>query len=171
MTVLEVVILMLDEPIPGYESEQLFFSLLATFGCAGTGGFGFIPGSMELFHPFSQYVMASFLILYGCNFGLYYLLLIGKAKQIFKSEEFRSYFCIVGAAILFVFVSLIWRFESFPQTYTTEEAFRHAYFQVASLATTAGFTTTDYNVWPMLATTTLVVVMFVGSMAGSTCES
>ena len=46
MTVLEVIILMLDKPIPGYESEQFFFSLLATFGCAGTGGFGFIPGSM-----------------------------------------------------------------------------------------------------------------------------
>ncbi|MBQ9083239.1 MAG: TrkH family potassium uptake protein, partial [Clostridia bacterium] len=77
MTVLEVIILMLDKPIPGYENEQLFFSLLATFGCAGTGGFGFIPGSMELFHPFSQYVMAIFLILFGCNFSLYYLLLIG----------------------------------------------------------------------------------------------
>ena len=62
MTVLEVIILMLDEPIPGYESEQFFFSLLATFGCAGTGGFGFIPGSFELFHPFSQYVMSIFLI-------------------------------------------------------------------------------------------------------------
>ena len=65
MTVLEVIILMLDEPIPGYESEQFFFSLLATFGCAGTGGFGFIPGSFELFHPFSQYVMSIFLILFG----------------------------------------------------------------------------------------------------------
>lgn len=168
MTVLEVIALMLDDPIPGYESEQFFFSLLATFGCAGTGGFGFIPGSMELFHPFSQYVMAIFLLLFGCNFGLYYLLLIGKVREIFRSEELKTYFLMAGAAVVFVFVSLLWRFEAFPQSYTVEESFRHALFQVASLMTTAGFTTTDYHAWPMLATTTLVVVMFIGGMAGST---
>ena len=168
MTVLQVIIMMFDNPIPGYENEKFFFSLLATFGCAGTGGFGFIPGSMELFHPFSQYVMSIFLILFGCNFSLYYLLLIGKLKQALKSEEFRSYFLIVAAAVVFVFVSLVWRFETFPQVYTTEEAFRHSLFQVASLMTTAGYSTTDYHVWPMLATTTLVVVMFIGAMAGST---
>ncbi len=168
MTILEVAILMLDKPIPGYENEQFFFSLLATFGCAGTGGFGFIPGSMELFHPFSQYVMATFLILYGCNFSLYYLLLIGKIRVVLRSEEFRSYFLIVLLAIAFVFVSLVGRIEAFPQAYSTEEAFRHSFFQVASLITTAGFTTTDYHVWPMLATTSLMLVMFIGAMAGST---
>ena len=168
MTVLEVIILMLDEPIPGYESEQFFFSLLATFGCAGTGGFGFIPGSMEMFHPFSQYVMSIFLLLFGCNFSLYYLLLIGKWRDVLRSEEFKSYFAIIAGAVAMVFISLIWRFESFPQVYTTEEAFRHSLFQVASLMTTAGYTTTDYHVWPMLATTSLVLVMFIGAMAGST---
>jgi trk system potassium uptake protein TrkH len=168
LTVLEIVVLMLDQPIPGYENEQFFFSVLATFGCAGTGGFGFIPGSMELFHPFSQYVMATFLLLYGCNFGLYYLILIGKAREVFKSEEFKSYFGIVVSAVTIVFVSLLWRFEAFPQEYTVEECFRHAYFQVASLMTTAGFSTTDFHVWPMLAVTSLIVVMFVGGMAGST---
>ena len=168
MTLLEVVILMLDKPIPGYENEQFFFSLLATFGCAGTGGFGFIPGSMELFNPFSQYVMAIFLILYGINFSLYYLILVGKIREVFKSEEFKSYFLVVGSAVAFVFISLVWRFEAFPQSYTLEEAFRHTLFQVASLVTTAGFTTTDFHLWPMLATTTLIIVMFAGSMAGST---
>lgn len=168
MTVLEVIVLMLDKPIPGYENDQFFFSLLATFGCAGTGGFGFIPGSMELFHPFSQYVMSIFLILFGCNFSLYYLLLIGKVRDVFRSEEFRSYFLIIGLAVAFVFFSLVGRFEAFPQTYTTEDAFRHSLFQVASLITTAGFTTTDYQVWPMLATTSLLLVMFMGAMAGST---
>ncbi|MBQ7915396.1 MAG: TrkH family potassium uptake protein, partial [Firmicutes bacterium] len=168
MTILQVIIMMLDKPIPGYENDQFFLSLLATFGCAGTGGFGFIPGSVELFHPFSQYVMSIFLILFGCNFSLYYLLLIGKIKDVFRSEEFRSYFLIVGAAVGFVFLSLVGRFEAFPQTYTTEEAFRHALLQVASLMTTAGYSSTDYDVWPMLAKTTLVLVMFTGAMAGST---
>lgn len=168
MTVLEVAILMLDQPIPGYENEQFFFSLLATFGCAGTGGFGFIPGSMELFHPFSQYVMSVFLLLFGVNFSLYYLILIGKIRSVLKSEEFKSYCCIVIAAFAFVFISLVGRLEAFPQSYTTEEAFRHSLFQVASLITTTGFTTTDFNLWPMLGKTTLIVIMFFGAMAGST---
>ena len=168
MTVLEVIILMLDKPIPGYENEQFFFSLLATFGCAGTGGFGFIPGSMELFHPFSQYVMSIFLILFGVNFSLYYLLLIGKVKDVLRSEEFKSYLLIIALAVFFVFLSLVGRFEAFPQVYTTEQAFRHSLFQVASLMTTAGYTTTDYDVWPMLGKTALILVMFIGAMAGST---
>ena len=168
MTVLEVIILMLDKPIPGYENEQFFFSLLATFGCAGTGGFGFIPGSMELFHPFSQYVMSIFLILFGCNFSLYYLLLIGKIRDVLRSEEFKSYFLIIALAVFFVFLSLVGRFEAFPQVYTTEESFRHSLFQVASLMTTAGYTTTDYDVWPMLGKMALIMVMFIGAMAGST---
>ena len=168
MTVLEVIILMLDKPIPGYENEQFFFSLLTTFGCAGTGGFGFIPGSMELFHPFSQYVMAIFLIFFGCNFSLYYLILIGKIRDVLRSEEFKSYFLIIILAVTFVFLGLVGRFEEFPQVYTTEEAFRHSLFQVTSLITTAGFTTTDYHTWPMVAKTSLILVMFIGAMAGST---
>ena len=168
LTVLEVIILMLDKPIPGYENEQFFFSLLTAFGCAGTGGFGFIPGSLELFHPFSQYVIAIFLLLFGINFSLYYLLLIGKVRDVLRSEEFKSYFLIITLAVFFVFLSLVGRFEAFPQVYSTEQAFRHSLFQVASLITTTGFTTTDYNVWPMLGRTVLVMVMFIGAMAGST---
>jgi trk system potassium uptake protein TrkH len=168
LTVLEVIVLMLDEPIVGYESEQFFFSLLTAFGSAGTGGFGFLPGSMELLNPFSQYVIAIFLLLFGINFSLYYLLLIGKVREVLRSEEFKSYLIIVFAAIAFVFVSLVGRIEAFPQSYTVEEAFRHSLFQVASLITTTGFSTTDFNVWPMLATTTFVVIMFIGAMAGST---
>ena len=168
LTVLEVIILMLDKPIAGYESEQFFFSWLAAFGCAGTGGFGFIPGSMELFHPFSQYAMSVFLILFGCNFSLYYLILIGKWRDVLRSEEFKSYFLVVALAVAFVFISLMGRFEAFSSTYTTEGAFRHSLFQVASLITTAGFTTTDYDVWPMVGKTALILVMFTGAMAGST---
>ena len=168
LTVLEVLVLMLDKPIPGYENDQFFYSLLATFGSAGTGGFGFIPNSMELFNPFSQYVISIFLLLFGCNFGIYYLILIGKLKEAFKSEEFRAYLITIAAAVGFVFLSLVGRFEAFSQVYTAEEAFRHSLFQVASLITTTGYTTSDFNVWPMLAKTTLVLTMFVGAMAGST---
>ena len=168
LTLLEIVVLMLDKPIAGYESEQLFFSFLTAFGCAGTGGFGFIPGSMELFNPFSQYVIAIFLLLFGCNFGLYYLILIGKIRSVLKSEEFRGYFAMVAIAVGLIFLSLVARFEAFEQIYTTEEAFRHSLFQVASLITTTGYSTTDFGTWPMLATVVLIVCMFCGGMAGST---
>lgn len=168
LTVLEVIILMFDKPIAGYENDKFFFSLLATFGCAGTGGFGFIPGSIELFNPFSQYVMAIFLILFGCNFTLYYLILIGKIKEVLKGEELRAYLAIILAAVAVIFISLVSNATSLPQSYTTEEAFRHSLFQVASLMTTAGYSTTDFGVWPMAALTTLVIVMIIGGMAGST---
>lgn len=168
LTVVLVILLMLDQPIPGYEEEHLFFSILTAFGCAGTGGFGFIPGSLEMFHPFSQYVVAIFLLLFGCNFSLYYLLLIGRAKEILRSEEFRTYLLIIAAAVGMIFVSLLARFEAFPQVYTTEEMFRHSLFQVASILTTAGFSTTDFAVWPMVAKITILAIMFTGAMAGST---
>lgn len=182
MTALQIVILCCDpitdyaamckdlgvEAANAYRDDKVFHAFLSTFGCAGTGGFGFVPGSMEYFTPFAQYVVSIFLILFGCNFSLYYLLLIGKVRDVFRSEEFKSYFLIIALAVGFVFLSLVGRFEAFPQTYTTEEAFRHSLFQVSSLMTTAGYTTTDYDVWPMLAKTTLVMVMFMGAMAGST---
>lgn len=168
MTVLEVVILMFDKPIAGYEGEQFFFSLLTAFGSAGTGGFGFLPGSMEMMNPFSQYVIAIFLILFGINFALYYLLLIGKIKQIFKSSEFKLYIALVIGAVGIIFLSLVTRFQAFPQVYTVEESFRHSLFQVATIITTTGFSTTDFALWPMAAITVIIVIMIVGAMAGST---
>jgi trk system potassium uptake protein TrkH len=168
LTVLEIIILMFDKPIAGYEDDKLFLSILATFGCAGTGGFGFIPNSMELFNPFSQYVMATFLLLFGINFGLYYLILIGKIKSVLKSEELKTFFTIVFCAVGLIFISLAFKFENFSMDYTTEEAFRHSYFQVASIITTTGYSTTDFNCWPTLARTLLVIIMIFGGMAGST---
>lgn len=168
MTALLAVILIFAKPIAGYESDHVFYSLLASFGCAGTGGFGFVPSSIELFPAFSQYVLAIFMLLFGCNFGLYYLLLVGKVRDVLKSEELRVYWLIVGVAVTTVFISLVGRFQGAALDYSTEEAFRHALFQVASLLTTTGYTTTDFNTWPMLACTVIVLLMLMGGMAGST---
>ncbi len=182
MTALEILILVFG-PLTDYEAmaealgeaaaakyhqDKVFNALLASFGCAGTGGFGFIPNSMEYFTPFAQYVMSVFLILFGVNFSLYYLILIGKIGQVFKSEEFRGYFIILIGAVGVVLLGLVGGFAEFPQEYTAEEAFRHSLFQVASLISTAGFSTTDFNLWPQISRMALVVVMFTGAMAGST---
>ncbi len=168
MTVLEFVILMFDKPVPGYENDHWFFNLLITFGCAGTGGFGFVPNSLEMFSPFTQYVTATFLFLFGCNFSLYYLIILGKIKDVLKSEELKGYFGVIIIAVSSVFISITDKFSMLSDVYSTEEAFRHSYFQVASLMTTTGFTTTDYNLWPTLAKTILIIVMIIGGMAGST---
>lgn len=166
LTVLQVILLSCDKPIPGYEGDHFFISLLTTFGSAGTGGFGVIPNSLELYNPFSQYVTAIFLLLYGCNFALYYLLLIGKVKEVFKSEELRTYLIIIISAVAIVFCSLLT--QGGAQNYTGEEAFRHSLFQVASILTTTGYSTTDFALWPMLPTTILTILMLCGAMAGST---
>lgn len=168
LTVLEFALLLFDKPIAGYENEKVFFSMLTAFGSAGTGGFGFIAGGMQAFNPYSQYVIAIFLILFGINFALYYLLLIGKIKHVLKSEELRSYLIIVLVAVAVIFISLITNVSKIPQGYTTEEAFRHALFQTASILTTTGYTTTDYNMWPTTAKAVLMLLMFIGGMAGST---
>ena len=168
LTALEVIILMFDKPIAGHESDKFFYSLLTAFGSAGTGGFGFIDGSMELMNPFSQYVIAIFLLLFGVNFTLYYILLIGKIKEIFKSSELKLYIGLVVGAVGIIFVSLVTKFQSFSHVYTVEESFRHSLFQVASIITTTGYSTTDFNLWPMAAKAVLVILMITGAMAGST---
>lgn len=166
LTALQVLLLMLDKPIAGYESDKFFISLVASLGSAGTGGFSFLPGGFELFHPFSQYVTAIFLLLYGCNFALYYLLLIGKAKEVLRSEELRAYLIIFVVALGLIFCNLVTGFTKID--YTTEEAFRHSLFQVASIVTTTGYSTTDFALWPMLSTTVITILMICGGMAGST---
>ena len=177
MTVLEVIILLCG-PIIDYEAaynatgidysgNKFFHALLTAFGTAGTGGFGCIPNSMEFFTPFAQYVVAIFLILFGCNFALYYLILIGKGKSLLKSEELRSYLLIIVVSVGLVMLSFIGKYDVYGFE-TVEESFRHSLFQVASLMTTAGFSSVDFGLWPVLAQTTLVVTMLFGAMAGST---
>jgi trk system potassium uptake protein TrkH len=168
MTVIVAILLLCDKPIQGYEQDHVYLSVVTSLGCAGTGGFSVIPGSMELFNPFSQCVVAIALIFFGINFGLYYLILIGQVRGVLRSEELKSYFFIIIVAVGLCFLSLLGCFGSLQQTYTTEEAFRHSLFQVVSLMTTAGYSTTDFNLWPMIGRTTLVLVMFIGGMAGST---
>ena len=102
LTVLEIILLNFDSPLPGYEKDKFFFSLLTAFGSAGTGGFGYVSGSMEVLSPYSQYVIAIFLLFFGCNFSLYYMILIGKAREVVKSQELRAYLLIILTAFIVV---------------------------------------------------------------------
>lgn len=175
LTALEVIILMCGPLIDhqalvadgyaSYEGDKFFQALLSAFGSAGTGGFSFIPNSFQYFTPFAQYTVSIFLIFFGCNFGLYFLILIGKAKAIFKSEEFRTYLLIIITAIGIIFTSLV---TKMAKVYTIEAAFRHSLFQVASIFTTTGYTSTNFNMWPEIAKIVIIILMVTGAMAGST---
>lgn len=172
MTIIEFVMLLFSEPVViegvAKESDHVFYCLLTSFGSAGTGGFGFIPNSFEYFSPYAQYVVATFLILFGINFSLYFLLLIGKFKEVFKSEELRAYLGIIIGAVLVIFISLVVDKTKALQEVNYEESFRQAYFQVASIITSTGYTSANFELWPQVAKFVIILLMICGAMAGST---
>ena len=117
---------------------------------------------MTSYSPYLQNVVTVFMILFGINFNVYFLLLIRKFKQACPFEELRYYLGIIAAAIVLIGFNIR---DFFP---TLGEAFRQAAFQVGSIITTTGFATTDFNLWPGASRTILVILMFVGACAGST---
>lgn len=154
LTVLMFVLLIFDMP---------FFDALTTaFATAGTGGFSIRNAGMSVYSPYSQTVITVFMILFSINFTLYYLLLIGKLRQALRSEEMWVFLGILAAVSLAVAVNILPLFSGFG------EAFRHAIFTAASVMSTSGFAISDFNLWPWLSKTLLVVLMFVGACAGST---
>ncbi len=137
-------------------------ALCTAFGTAGTGGFGIKNDSMASFSPYIQNVTTVFMFLFGVNFSCYYLLLLGNIRSVFRDEELRLYlglFLGVAALIVLDIRSLYG---------SLEEAIRHAAFQVSSIMTTTGFATTDFDTWPMLSKSLLMLLMIVGACAGST---
>ena len=140
----------------------LFDAVCTAFGTAGTGGFGIKNDSMASYSPYIQNVCTVFMLLFGVNFSCYYLLLIRQFKRMFKDEELRMYFGIVAGSILLITLNLRGVYE------TLEETLRHASFQVASIITTTGFATTDFDLWPGFSKAVLLCLMVVGASAGST---
>lgn len=140
----------------------VFEALNTAFATAGTGGFGFLNSSMGSFSPYIQIVITVFMILFAINFNCYYLLLCGKLREMFNLE-LRTFLIIVATAITVITINISDMFSS------VGEALRHAAFTVASLISTTGFSTVDFNMWPELSRTLLVLIMFIGGCAGSTC--
>lgn len=155
LTVLEIIFLLLGG-IP------VFDALTTAFGTAGTGGFGIKNDSITSYSPYIQYVVTVFMILFGVNFSAYFLIFIRKFSQLFHLEEVRWYFIIIFASTGIITFNIR---DLYP---TLEETVRHSAFQVASIITTTGFGTTDFDLWPELSRTILVVLMFIGACAGST---
>ena len=158
MTVIEFLLLWLGPD----KNMDAFSSLIYSLGTAGTGGFAIHAAGLGIFTPYSQYVISIFMLLFGVNFTLYYFLLIGNFKDVFKNEELRWYICIVISAVLLIFISII------PTIKNVEEAFRLSLFQVGSIISTTGYSTCDYDLWPSLAKGVILIIMFFGACAGST---
>ncbi len=141
----------------------LFEAVCTAFGTAGTGGFGIKNDSMGSYSPYLQNVTTVFMILFGVNFSCYYLLLLRQVKSVFKDEELRLYLGIIFTSIVLIALDIR---ELYP---TLEETIRHAAFQVGSIITTTGYSTTDFDLWPSFSKTVLLLLMVSGACAGSTC--
>ena len=155
LTILNVVFLLIG-------GMPLFDSLCTAFGTAGTGGFGIKNDSIAGYSPSLQNVCTVFMLLFGVNFSCYYLLAIRQVKNVFKDEELRFYLGTVLASVLLI----AWNVRGLYGTF--EETLRHAAFQVASIMTTTGFATTDFDLWPSFSRAILLGLMIVGACAGST---
>lgn len=137
-------------------------ALCTAFGTAGTGGFGVFNDSLGSVSPYIQNVTTIFMFLFGVNFSCYYLLLLGKLRSVFKDEELRLYVGLALASIFAIVLSIR------PMYATLEETIRHTAFQVSSLMTTTGYSSTDFDLWPTFAKAILLMLMLIGACAGST---
>ena len=155
MTLVEIILLL-------FAGMPLFDSLTVSFGTAGTGGFGIKNTSIADYNMVIQAIISIFMILFGVNFGAYFLLLGNNKKDAFKLEEVHWYLIIIASAVAIITINTK---DMFHNLFT---AFHHALFQVASVITTTGYSTTDFDLWPQLSRMVLVIVMFIGACAGST---
>lgn len=156
LTVIEMVLLLLGD-------MPLFDTVCITFGTAGTGGFGVLNSSCADYSTYCQIVITVFMILFGVNFSIFYLLLIREFSQALLNQELRVYLGIMLGSIVLVTINILPVYSS-----NLPEALRYAAFQVASVMTTTGFATADFNLWPQLSRSILVVLMVLGASAGST---
>ncbi len=158
LTLLQILLLWLGPD----EKMGLFQSVLYSFGTAGTGGFAMDAGCLEFYSAYSQYVIAIFMLLFGVNFSIYYLILLRKFGEVFRNDELRSYIIIVVTAVLIIGMN------SYSSFGGGEATFRNALFHVASLISTTGYSISNYDLLPSLSKVVLIVVMLTGACAGST---
>lgn len=149
----------------------VFDSFVHSFGTAGTGGFGVRSDSIASYNAACQWIITVFMVLFGINFNLYYLWILGKFKSAFKSTELWIFVGVIIAATAAVSVDLT--LSELPFAQNAHDAVRHSAFQVASFISTTGFssipaTAGDINIFPLFSKGVLFLLMFIGGCAGST---
>lgn len=155
ITVVEILLLVAG-------NMPLFDALTISFGTAGTGGFGIKNDSMASYSPYLQMVVTVFMIMFGINFNVYYLIYKKRFKEILKNSEVMAYLGIIAVSIVLIAINIREMYSGMGT------AVKDAAFQVGSIITTTGFSSTDFDLWPSFAKSILVMLMFVGACAGST---
>ena len=140
----------------------VFDSIVHAFGTAGTGGFGIKADSIGGYSPYIQWVIAIFMVIFGVNFNVYYLILLKKFKPAIKNNELWAYLGIITVSTILITVNVSPMYNGFG------ESLRHSFFQVTSIISTSGFATTNFDLWPVFSKTILILLMFSGACAGST---
>lgn len=155
LTLVEFVMLLLG-------GLDAFDAMTLSFGTAGTGGFATKNSGIAEYSSYVQYVTTAFMLLFGIDFSMYYLILMRKFRLALRSDEIKTYLGIVAAATLVICFNCRGLYSGFS------EAFKHSFFQVASIITTTGFSTVDFDKWPEFSKAIIVGLMFCGACAGST---
>lgn len=178
MTALLFCMLLIDMAIPtgdGIQQMDAFNAAIFALSTAGTGGFAAVSTSAAGFSLYVQIMLIVFMFLFGVNFNIYFLVLVRKFKDAFRSEELRFYCITVLVAIFAITLNLCisglnagssavhaYEYKSFGT------ALKDSTFTVVSCMTSTGFATTDFDTWPVFARVTLLLLMFIGACAGST---
>lgn len=155
LTLLEAVLL-----IAG--GMPVFDSVVHALGTAGTGGFGIKADSIASYSAYLQWVITVFMLLFGVSFNIYCLMLMRRWREVLRSNELRCYLGIFAAATVIVCIGI------YPMYNSVSEVIRLSSFQTASIITTTGYATADFNAWPQLAKAVLFILMFCGGCMGST---
>lgn len=156
ITILEVVFLL-------FGGMSLFESLVYTFGTVGTGGLATKNASVGAYDSvYLQMVIGIFMLISGINFSIYYSLYKGKGLDALKNEEMKLYLGIILIAVILITLNISGMYDNIAI------ALKDAFFQVTSITTTTGYSTTDFNLWPSFSKAILVFLMFMGGSAGST---
>ncbi len=158
LTVLDIIFLLIGK-------TPVFDAFCIAYGTAGTGGFSVLNSGCATYTPFAQNVTTVFMLLFGVNFSLYYLIVLKHVSQALHDEELRLYLAIVFTSIVLIAINI---FGKTADTSSLEPTIRHSAFQVASIITTTGYSTVDFDQWPNFSKAILICLMFVGACAGST---
>lgn len=145
------------------EGMPLFDSVLHAFGTAGTGGFGIKNSSVAFYNsPVIEYTIGIGMLLFSLNFNLYYILILGNIKQVFKNEEMKWFLGIVLCSIILICINI------YPLYNSVSQMIRDVFFTVSSIVSTTGYSTADFDKWPLFSKIVLLFLMFMGGCAGST---
>ena len=155
LTFIEIILLLCS-------GMKVFDSIVLSVGTAGTGGFAIMPDGLASYTAIQQWIIAIFMMIFGINFNIYYLIITKKFMNAIKSEELWVY---IG--MILVATGLI-AYNTYGIYCNVGEALRHAFFQVNTVVSTTGYATTDFNLWPTLSKGILIMLMFCGGCAGST---